>query len=199
MRSLPVFALLFTACAVESMPEPTPPAAPATPEPQTSDPAPQPTPAQTARWTNQVIPEQAGTFHIVFAFVPTEPSGAPISAVVGLSSGEAADLSDLGPIVRFSPAGTLDVRNGAAFASDTAFAYHTGQTYQIRLDVDLTRRRYTVMAEENGGASTTVATDYAFGAEQAEMAQIDNVARLVESPTGSLQQIAYEVTSTPAL
>jgi hypothetical protein len=128
MRSLPVFALLFTACAVESTPEPVPPASPASPEPQTVDPAPQPAPAQTATWNNEAIPEQAGTFHIVFAFVPTEPSGTPINAVVGLSSGEAADLSDLGPIVRFSPAGTLDVRNGSAFASDTAFAYRTAAT-----------------------------------------------------------------------
>jgi hypothetical protein len=54
------------------------------------------------------------------------------------------------------------------------------------------------MAEENGGPSTTIASDYAFGVEQSDMAQIDNVARLVDSPTGSLQQIAYELTSSPA-
>lgn len=187
MRSLPLLALLFAACTVEASPDAPPPAAPdpeVDPQLSSGDP----------RWSNEPIPQQTGTFHIVFAFVPTEPSGGSIDAIIGLSKGAATSFTDLGPIVRFSPAGALDVRNGSAYAADAVFPYRAGETYQIRMDVDLTRRRYSVAAEENGGRTTQVAYDYSFRAEQANLTQLDNVARIVDSPTGSLQQIAVEVT-----
>lgn len=154
--------------------------------------------ALSTAWDNQSIPEQAGTFHIVFAFVPDEPGGGPIDAVVGLSDGAADSFSDLGPIVRFSPAGTLDVRNGSAYEADTAFAYKAGQTYQIWIDVNMTRGRYSVLVQENGGRTTRIAYDYAFRTEQAGMARVNNVGRFVDSQSGSLEQIAVEVTPDPA-
>jgi hypothetical protein len=191
MRSLPILALFLVACTTESAPD-APPSATLDPDadPQLSNQL----ESVDATWTNESIPEQAGTFHIVFAFVPNNESGGPIDAVVGLSKGAAASFTDLGPIVRFSPAGTLDVRNGSAYAADQVFAYSVGQTYQIRLDIDMTRHRYTVRAQEDGGPTTTVASDYAFRSEQSGMARLDNVARIVDSEAGSLQQVAYEVT-----
>lgn len=194
MRSLPVLALFLVACTTESAPD-APPSA--TPDPEAPEANPQLSTeleSANASWTNESIPEQAGTFHIVFAFVPSSDGGGPIDAVVGLSKGAAASFSDLGPIVRFSPAGTLDVRNGSAYAADQAFVYTAGQTYQIRLDVDMTHHRYTVQAQENGGPTKTIAVDYAFRSEQSAMARLDNVARIVDSDAGTLQQIAYEVT-----
>jgi hypothetical protein len=192
MRSLPFLALLFAACTVEASPD-APPSASLDP-----DVDPQLAPGE-ASWSNEPIPEQTGTFHIVFAFVPNEPSGGSIDAVVGLSKGAATKFTDLGPAVRFSPVGTLDVRNGSAYAADAAFSYRAGETYQIRMDIDLARHRYSVAAEENGGRTTQLAYDYEFRAEQANLSVLDNVARVVDSPTGSLQQIAVEVTpsSTP--
>jgi hypothetical protein len=187
MRSLPLLALLFAGCTAEASADAPPPA---TPDPGAD---PQLSPGD-ARWNNELIPQQTGTFHIVFAFVPDEPSGGSIDAVIGLSQGAATNFTDLGPIVRFSPAGSLDVRNGSAYAADAAFSYRAGETYQIRMDVDLARHRYSVAAEENGGRTTQLAYDYGFRAEQANLSQLDNVARIVDSATGSLQQIAVEVT-----
>jgi hypothetical protein len=196
MRSLPLLALLLSACVTDADADSTTPDPAAdSVETSTTDLSPQAAAAVGGEWNNQSIPQQGGTFHIVFAFVPNEPSGGPIDAVVGLSSGTATNYADLGPIVRFSPAGTLDVRNGSAYTSDAAVAYRTGQTYQIWMDIDMTRRRYSVLVQENGGHTTRLASNYAFRTEQSALAQVNNVARRVDSPTGSLQQIAVEVTT----
>jgi len=151
------------------------------------------TTATGAGWSNDAVPPQAGVFHIVFALVPEEQSGAPIDAVVGLSSGPAKAFTDLGPIVRFSPAGTLDVRDGSTYASDVPYAYKIGETYQIRMDVDLKRHLYSVLVEENGGPATQLARDYTFRTEQATVAKLNNAARFTDSASGSLEQIAFDV------
>jgi hypothetical protein len=145
--------------------------------------------------SNDAVPAQSNVFHIVFALVPNEPSGAAIDAVVGLSDGPASDFADLGPTVRFSPAGTLDVRNGSAYAADLAFPYTAGETYQIRMDVDLGRHLYSVLVQENGGHTTQLARNYAFRTEQATVAKLDNAARIVDSATGTLDKIAIDVTA----
>jgi hypothetical protein len=192
MRSSLLLAVLLSACVVEAdAGEPALDPTEVTAEPQLAG-------APGATWDNQSIPEQGGTFHIVFAFVPSEPGGGPIDAVVGLSDGAADGFADLGPIVRFSPAGTLDVRNGSAYEADTVFAYRAGETYQIWIDVNMTRGRYSVQVQENGGRTTRIAYDYAFRTEQAGLSRVNNVGRFVDSTTGSLQQIAVEVTSDPA-
>ena len=146
-----------------------------------------------ASWSNDVVPQQAGVFHIVFALVPEHQSGDAIDAVVGLSNGPAAAFSDLGPIVRFSPSGMLDVRDGSAYAADLPYAYRTGETYQIRMDVDLNRHLYSVRVQENAGHSTQLARDYAFRTEQSTVAQLNNAARFTDSASGSLEQIAFDV------
>jgi hypothetical protein len=151
----------------------------------------------TSALSNDAVPAQRNVFHIVFALVPNEPSGAAIDAVVGLSDGPAADFADLGPTVRFSPAGTLDVRNGAAYESDLAIAYKAGETYQIRMDVDVARHVYSVLVQENGGHTNLIARNYAFRTEQAAVATLDNAARIVDSATGSLDKIAIDVTAQP--
>lgn len=147
--------------------------------------------------SNDAVPAQSHVFHVVFALVPNEPSGAAIDAVVGLSNGPAANFADLGPIVRFSPAGMLDVRNGSDYESDLAFPYKAGETYQIRMDVDLGRHLYSVLVQENGGHTTSLARNYAFRTEQATVATLDNAARIVDSATGSLDKIAIDVTAQP--
>ncbi|HET7505182.1 MAG TPA: hypothetical protein VFK02_29390 [Kofleriaceae bacterium] len=146
-------------------------------------------------WVNEPITEQGTAFHIVFALVPGEPSGAPIDAVVGLSDGPADFFTDLGPIVRFSPAGTLDVRNGSIYSADVSVPYRIGQTYQVRMDVDLARHRYSVLVEENGGHTTQIANGYAFRTEQASVTRLNHIGRFIDSPTGTLHQIAYDLTT----
>jgi hypothetical protein len=196
MRSSLVLAVLLSACVPDADADnTTPDPAPGAAESPAADVAPPATTEIGHDWSNQSIPQQKGTFHVVFALVPDEPSGAPIDAVVGLSDGSATDFADLGPTVRFSSAGTLDVRNGSAYESDVAVQYRTGQTYQIWMDIDVTRHRYSVLVQENGGHTTRIAANYAFPTEQSALAQVNNIARRVNSPTGSLQQIAADVTT----
>ena len=119
-----------------------------------------------------------------------------MDAVIGLSSGPATGVGDLGPIVRFSSAGALDVRNGSTYASDSTFTYKPGLTYQIRMEIDLARKRYDVAVEEEGARTTWIANGYAFPTEQANLTELDNLASFVASPTGTLQQ--YGVEATPS-
>ncbi len=144
-----------------------------------------------AGWSNNTIAEQSGSFHVVFSIVPNQPSAAAADAVVGLSSGAAASVSDLGPIVRFSSSGTIDARNGSTYNADVAFPYQAGHTYQIWMDIDLTNHLYSVMVEENGGHTTKVATNYAFQTTQARLSQLDNVALF--STAGSMHPSGFDI------
>jgi len=144
-------------------------------------------------WNNQSFPQQTGVFHIVLAAIPSE---AAMDAVIGVSSGPATGVADLGPIVRFSSAGTLDVRNGSAYGSDYTFTYQPGRTYQIRMEIDLARKRYNVAAEEEGARTTWIASGYAFPAEPANLAALDNLATFIASPTGTLEQYGLEANAS---
>jgi hypothetical protein len=150
------------------------------------------TAAAGAAWDNTAIPGHTGVFHVVLAAVPGEPSGAPIDAVIGLSSGPAARFSDLAAIVRFSPSGVLDVRNGSTYEADTAFPYRIGDTYQIRFEVDLLQRRYSVLVQHGGGTTTKIAHRYAFRTEQATLSKIDNLGVFLDSPTGAVRTYGVE-------
>jgi hypothetical protein len=170
-----------------------------TADPTTASPA--ATAGSTSSWTNQPIAAQGSSFSLVLAAVPSAAEGAAegaIDAVIGLSDGEAAAFSDLGPIVRFNPAGTFDVRDGATYRADAAVAYQSGQTYQVWFDIDVAQRRYSVQVAANGGPPTRIASGYAFRTEQAGMAQIDNVAHDIDS-AGSISVYGAEVVHQPAL
>jgi hypothetical protein len=177
MRSAVVLVVLLAACVSES-------------DGGSGRPTPSGHPGDQARgWNNQLFPQQTGAFHIVLAAIPSESS---MDAVIGVSSGPANSISELGPVVRFSSAGTLDVRNGSTYDSDAAFAYHPERTYQIRMEIDLARQRYDVAVEEDGANTTWIANGYAFPTEQATVSQLDNLATFVASPTGTLEQFGLE-------
>ena len=54
-----------------------------------------------------------------------------MDGLVGLSNGAAAAWTDLAAIVRFNAAGTIDARNGGAYAAAVAIPYTAGTTYHI--------------------------------------------------------------------
>lgn len=202
MRSPLLLALLISGCTSEMAADE--PAAAAAQGPAHSESPADPTSASAAtpaasggNWTNQQIAAQTASFSLVLAAVPTAPSSGGIDAVIGLSDGEAGAFSDLGPIVRFNAAGTFDVRDGTTYRADAAMAYQSGQTYQVWFDIDVAQRRYSVQVAANGGAPTRIASGYAFRAEQAGMAQIDNVAHDVDS-AGSINVYGAEVVHAPA-
>jgi len=64
---------------------------------------------------------------------------------------------DLAAIVRMNNQGFFDARDGATYASDQAIPYQAGQTYHLRLALDVSGQSYDVLVD---GAS--LASGYAF-------------------------------------
>src|SRR5207244_13268901 len=87
------------------------------------------------------IPSQTGAFEVPF---DATPSTANMDGVVGFANGPAADYTNLAPIVRFNPTGTIDARNGGEYAAATAIPYTPGTTYHFRLHVNLASHTYDI-------------------------------------------------------
>jgi hypothetical protein len=128
------------------------------------------------------------------------PSTSPIDAVIGLSNGAARGFSDLGPIVRFAPSGYIDARNGGAYTG--AFPYHSGDgPYEFQLRMDLAAHNYIVWVRHPDGSHKDLeilGEDLAFRTEQSGATRLDNLARFVDSATGSLQTCGFGYASPTA-
>jgi hypothetical protein len=122
-----------------------------------------------------------------FAWVTT----VDMDVVVGASNGPPTRFNQLAAIVRFRPDGRMDARNGAAYAADVEFKYGPGTYYRITLDIDLTRKTYSVYVTPWGEFSTTrLARDYAFRSEQAGVANLDHLGQFVDGTAGSANTCA---------
>ena len=114
-----------------------------------------------------------------------------MDVVIGASNGAPARFSQLAAIVRFRPDGLMDVRNGAAYEADVEFRYGPGTYYRITLDVDLTRRTYSVYVNPWGEVGTTLlARDYAFRSEQAGVERLDHLGQFVDGTPGNANTCA---------
>jgi hypothetical protein len=140
-------------------------------------------------WWNRSFPSQAasqaGRFHVELTATPSAPN---LDAVVGLGRGATSTWSQLAAIVRFNPAGLVDVRAGSTYRADVAYPYYADVTYFIRLDVDLRSRTYSVWLKTvANGSYEPIALDYPFRTEQASIDSLDNAAAYLEpSRPGSL-------------
>lgn len=106
---------------------------------------------------NQAFSSQANSFTVNFEVTPNANS---VDAVSGLSEGLVNDYSDMAVIVRFNDLGQIDVRNGGYYEADSSVNYVSGQTYNIKIDVD-TSGSYDVFVD-----GTLIANDYLFRSEQ---------------------------------
>src|SRR6185503_1741042 len=86
-------------------------------------------------WLNGDLGQQAGSFTVEF---DATASANPSDALFGLSNGPATTYAKLAAIVRFNPAGTIDVRSGGAYKADRVVAYTAGTTYHFTLSVNTT-------------------------------------------------------------
>lgn len=134
-------------------------------------------------WWNQPFPDQARMFHAEF---DATPSASSIDAGVGLGNGAASRFDQLGAIVRFGPAGTIDARAGSVYRADVTQPYQAGQRYHLRLDVDVRTHTYSVWLRSDFGGYTAIARDYAFRTEQAGVTRLNTAASKVDSATGTL-------------
>jgi len=145
-------------------------------------------------FASQAFAAQASQFTVE---LDATPSDAPIDSVVGLADGAATQFSELAAIVRFSPSGTIDVRDGSTYRADVALAYAAGATYHVKLDVDLAAHRYSVAVRQPDDSYLTIATGYGFRTEQAGVAVLDHVVGEVDSTSGSLDLCAVTVATAP--
>ena len=128
--------------------------------------------ASSTVWQNQPINSQSGTFTASFDLIPSANN---IDAVTGFSPLAAKAYTDLATAIRFNTAGTMDVRNGSAYAAKVALPYSAGKTYRVRMVIYVPTHRYDVYVTPPGGAETQIAAGYAFRTEQAAATALNNV------------------------
>lgn len=131
----------------------------------------QPAQARTGTPTWQSLPLglHSGPFRVEFDVVP---HATPINALIGLAAAPIAAETDCPVLIRFNSSGRIDVRSGATYGADVVLPYTPGLSYHFELAVDPLSRTYSVYVTPLGGWETPLATRYAFGAGQADVASI---------------------------
>jgi hypothetical protein len=142
-------------------------------------------------WTSQAFNAQSGAFSVELSATPSE---SPIDAVIGLSAGAASWFPQLAAIVRFNPDGAIDVRAGSDYQADVSFPYTAGTQYRFHLDVNVALHSYAVAVRNSLGGWTWLARGVPFRTEQAQVAQLDNVATQVDSSSGAIEVCDVRVT-----
>lgn len=137
-------------------------------------------------WTNRPLPIHDGAWiSAYFTARVTSPSGL-VDAVIGFSRSAAGNFTDLGPIVRFNPNGTVDARDGGGYR-DSGYRYATYTDYRIGFVIDLDTHRYTASIRgPDDGDFVPLGTDLAFRSEQATLSRVANIAGIIDSSTGTL-------------
>jgi hypothetical protein len=93
------------------------------------------------------------------------PSVSPMNATVGLVSANAGFVD----LVRFSPSGFLQVRNGQNFSADTSVPYVAGEAYQFRIVIDQTAATYSAFVTPPGQQEVMLGSDLSLPSEQTTM------------------------------
>lgn len=137
-------------------------------------------------WQNTSITPQLAAFTATYEVTP---GAARLDGVTGLSQGAAADFTKLAAVVRFNNAGTIDARNGGAYAAASSTPYTAGLKYRIRVHADPVSKRYHAWAAPPGSSERKIAENYAFRTEQNAVTRLDNWA--VRSDGGALQVCGF--------
>ncbi len=127
--------------------------------------------ASGAVWQNLAfVGAQSGTFT---AEMDGTPLGAGIDAGIGLSNGAQTAFTGLACIARFNTTGTIDARNGGAYAAVTTIPYAANTTYHFRFVVNVPAHTYSLYATPTGGVEQAVGVNYAFRTEQATVSSLN--------------------------
>jgi hypothetical protein len=127
-----------------------------------------------SRWTNTAVNPETGK---LTAEADITPSADATNFIFGLAAGPSDWYTDLAAIVRFNSDGHVDARNGGDYEAASTIAYRAGQTYHLRMAVDIQAHTYDafVSGGDLGEAARTVATAFNFRTEQANVAQLAEV------------------------
>jgi glucose/arabinose dehydrogenase/aryl-phospho-beta-D-glucosidase BglC (GH1 family) len=133
-------------------------------------------------FVNNAFATQTGNINVQ---LDATPSVSLINSTIGFSNGAQTAHTGLAAIVRFNTTGTIDARNGGAYAAASNIPYTGGQTYHFRLAIDQPAHTYSVFVTPPGGSEQTVGSNFAFRTEQAGLNQFSNWNVWVGSPTGA--------------
>ncbi|HVE14079.1 MAG TPA: fibronectin type III domain-containing protein [Elusimicrobiota bacterium] len=145
-------------------------------------------------WSNTPVAAQSGQFTAAF---DATPSMAKMDGVAGLSSGASTSFASLAAIVRFNNTGTIDARNGGAYAAAAAIPYSAGSAYHFRLVVNVPARTYSAYVTPPAGSEQLLGANYAFRTEQAGATSLNNMGVMADA--GSETACALTVGSAPVI
>jgi hypothetical protein len=101
--------------------------------------------------------------------------------LIGLGHSPSDTFSELAAIIRLSPAGIVDARNGSAYSAVSPIPYTGGDTYDLSMMLDVRARTYS--ATVNNGA---VAQDFAFRSEQSSVTSLAYATTFIDSASGGV-------------
>src|SRR5882672_2272045 len=128
-------------------------------------------PTSSTAFQNTAFASQNGSFTATFE---ATPNGTGLDAATGLSQGAAAAYTDFAVIIRFNTGGTIDARNGGAYAAANTIPYTAGTSYHFRIVVDVPSHTYAAYVTPAGGAEQTIGTGFAFRTEQSTVTALAN-------------------------
>ena len=125
----------------------------------------------TTSWQNFVITTQTGSF--TFEFDATANNN-NIDVCISTVSGEASGWDDMAAISRFNPSGYIDARDGGSYSADASVSYSSGNTYHIRMEIDVSTHTYDVYVTPPSESEVTLASNYAFRTSQQSVTSLDH-------------------------
>ena len=135
-------------------------------------------------WTNFPFAVQSNSFQAEWDAMPMV-SG--MDGVMALSNGPQTAFTGFACLIRFFTDGTIQVRNGGAYAADITLAYSPGTMYHFRVPVNIASHTYSVYVTASGGGEQLLAANYAFRTEQAGVTALSSDGIIVDTTTGSLR------------
>src|SRR6266702_1817005 len=152
-------------------------------------------PTSSTVFQNSAFTSQNGSFTATF---DATPNGTGLDAETGLSQGAAAAYTDFAVILRFNTGGTIDARNGGAYAATNSIAYTAGTSYHFRVVVDVSSHTYSAYVTPAGGAEQTIGTGFAFRTEQSGVTALDSWALTAITGTHTVCNFALSGSTPPA-
>lgn len=113
---------------------------------------------------------QGGTFTAEF---DANTSLAPSNTTLAFCNGSQSAYTGLAVILRFNNTGTIDARNGGAYAAANSIPYYANSNYHFRIVINVPAHTYSAYVTPAGGTEQTIGVNYAFRTEQAAVTQLD--------------------------
>jgi hypothetical protein len=130
-----------------------------------------------AGFSAQPLPTNANAFT---AWVSVVPSTLGLDGIVGMAAGVPTTPDDLAVAIRFNADGSLEARNGDAFAAANALHYGTETAFRVTFLVDAIGGAYSAWI-----SGRLIAENYAF--HVAPGAALDHLSTAVTSDAGALR------------